>query len=81
MSRLQDALSSLAAERVLGIRRGIEKESLRATAGTPTPPAACRVVEATTATARQRLGDDAFEGARQRGWAASIEEATALAQA
>jgi glutamate--cysteine ligase len=44
MSRLQDALSSLPAERVLGIRRGIEKESLRATASgalamTPHPEA------------------------------------------
>jgi glutamate--cysteine ligase len=32
MSRLQDALTSLSAERLLGIRRGIEKESLRAAA-------------------------------------------------
>ncbi|MGZ5180011.1 MAG: glutamate--cysteine ligase [Ramlibacter sp.] len=32
MTRLQHALSSLTAERVQGIRRGIEKESLRATA-------------------------------------------------
>src|SRR3954462_5595521 len=32
MSRLQAALNSLSAERLQGIRRGIEKESLRATA-------------------------------------------------
>jgi len=32
MTRLQNALSSLTAERLQGIRRGIEKESLRATA-------------------------------------------------
>ncbi|RYY68213.1 MAG: glutamate--cysteine ligase, partial [Comamonadaceae bacterium] len=32
MSRLQAALNTLSAERLLGIRRGIEKESLRATA-------------------------------------------------
>jgi glutamate--cysteine ligase len=44
MSRLQDALSHLAPERLRGIRRGIEKESLRATPGgalalTPHPAA------------------------------------------
>ena len=44
MSRLNDALSSLQAERLLGVRRGIEKESLRATragalAMTPHPQA------------------------------------------
>ena len=44
MSRLQDALSSLPRERMLGMRRGIEKESLRATesgalAMTPHPAA------------------------------------------
>src|SRR3982751_5443909 len=44
MSRLQDALNALGPERLNGIRRGIEKESLRATAAgalamTPHPAA------------------------------------------
>src|SRR3954469_10433225 len=44
MSRLQAALNSISAERLQGIRRGIEKESLRATAAgalalTPHPQA------------------------------------------